>query len=179
MLSILLVLAAAYVFLAPDTKKVEEGFVWVKERVDARVAVAIALTLLALLLVPAWGRREEPPAPVGFSLHGAFRGPTASSDAAIIGALCKELADEIEHDGTQPEPFIRTGAQIDQLRKTARVLRCRGESIGDRQPAARDKIAARLEESIGTDAGALSPESRADWVAGLREVGRAASDAAL
>lgn len=178
MLSILLVIAAAYIFFGPDQKKASEYVDWLKEHLDPKIAIAVALAVAALLLIPAWGRREVAPAPEQFSLKGAFRGPTASADAALVGALLTELADEIEYDGSQPEPSIRTGAQVDQLRKTARVLRCRGESIGDRQPAARDKIAAHLEDRVGTDPGALTSDSRADWVAGLREVGRAASDAA-
>ena len=92
--------------------------------------------------------------------------------------MLNELADEIEWDGTQSEPSLRTGVQIDQLRKTARVLRCRGESVGDRQPKARDKIASYLEQHVGTDGGTLTPESRSAWVSAFRDVGRASIDAA-
>lgn len=180
MLSILLVIAAAALFFGLDSQKLSVAAEWVTARASWRAALAAILLLVALLLVPVWADKEEPPSPepMQFSLRGVFHGPTASSDAGLVGALLCELADELEYDGSQPEPSIRTGAQVDQIRKAARVMRCRGESIGDRQPAAREKIAARLESVVGTDAGALTAGSRADWVAGLREVGRAASDAA-
>lgn len=180
MASLILLLVAAAVYVGLDKGKCKAAASWVKSRVDARTAFVAGLVLAALLLLPSWGRREGPPQPepAVFSLRGVFRGPTASSDAATVGALLTELADEIEYDGTLPEPSIRTGAQIDQLRKTARLMRCRGESIGDRQPAARDQIAAYLETRVGTDAGALKGTDRENWVAGLREVGRAATDAA-
>jgi hypothetical protein len=110
-------------------------------------------------------------------LDGDFRGETASDDAATVGNLLLELADELEWDGSLSEPYYVTGSQIDQLRKASRVLRCRGESIGDRQPAARDKIAEYLEIHVGTDGGPLTPESRAAWVSAFRDVGRAACDA--
>jgi hypothetical protein len=118
------------------------------------------------------------PAPAGFTLDGLFRGPTASEDAATIGAICAELADELEHDGRQPEPFLKTAVAFDELRQRARDLRCRGVSIGSRQPAARDAIAAHMEQALGVAGGPVTAEQRAKWVAVLREVGRAATDAA-
>ena len=111
-------------------------------------------------------------------LRGMFVSPTASDDASLIGALCNELADEIEFDGGQPTPYLATGVSVDELRKAARVLRCRGVSIGDRQPKARDAIAKYLDEKVGTDGGPLTPDVRAAWVAAYRDIGRAATDAA-
>jgi hypothetical protein len=94
--------------------------------------------------------------------------------------LCNELADEIEFDGTQPEAerYLKSGVAVDELRKAARILRCRGISIGDRQPQARDLIATYLDEHVGTDGGPLTAETRAAWVTAYRDIGRAASDAA-
>jgi len=59
-----------------------------------------------------------------------------------------------------------------------REFRCRGISIGDRQPVARDVIAKYLEDAVGTDGGPLTPEQRSAWVAAYRDIGRAATDAA-
>lgn len=180
MATVLLLLVAAAVYFGLDTEKATAAVRWVKSKVDARTAFAAGLVFAAILLLPSFGRREEPPVPdvAPFSLRGVFRGPTASADASLVGSLLCELADEIEWDGKEPEPAYRTGAQLDQLRKTARVMRCRGESIGDRQPLARDKIAEYLEQRIGTDAGTLDSGSRDNWVSGLREAGEAARDAA-
>jgi hypothetical protein len=119
-----------------------------------------------------------PQPPATFSLAGKFIGPTASQDAATLGALCDELAAVLEHDSQQPEPRIKTGAAIEDLRLAAREARLRGESIGSRQPKARDAVKAFLDETAGTSGGPLTPEQRAAWVTAFREVGRAATDAA-
>jgi hypothetical protein len=179
MISFLLIAAAAALLFGIDADKLKALLEAVKKNVDYRKFLGLALVCLALLFLPSWKREDVPTPDVGpFSLAGDFRGVTASADASTVGNLLLELADEIEWDGTLGEPFIVNGSQIDQLRKAARVLRCRGESIGDRQPEARDKIAAYLEIHAGTDGGPLTPETRAAWVSAFRDVGRAASDAA-
>lgn len=179
MISFLLIAAAAAVLFGIDAEKLKALLDAVKKNVDYRKFLGLTLVCLALLFLPSWKRTDVPTPDTGpLSLVGDFRGETASQDAATVGNLLLELADEIEWDGSQSEPSLVTGAQVDQLRKAARVLRCRGESIGDRQPAARDKIAAYLEIHAGTDGGPLTPESRAAWVSAFRDVGRAASDAA-
>ena len=86
-----------------------------------------------------------------------------------------ELADELEWDGTQAEPFFRSGVAIDDLRQRTRELRCRGESIGSRQPAARDAIAGHLERAVGVSGGPITPEQRAAWVRALTEISEAAT----
>lgn len=149
---------------------------------DARHWIAIVLLAggLASLLKPGEAEPPQPtPAPDAgpLDMRGVFSGPTAADDAATIAALCEELAAEIEWDGMQSQPMLRTGASLDELRRRARELRCRGVSIGDRQPRARDMIAAHLEQAVGEDGGMLTPTSRAAWVSALREIGRAAADA--
>ena len=182
MISFLLIVAAAAMFFGIDADKLKALLKAVKPHVDYRKFLGLGLVCLALLMLPSWSRSNVPPQPTPdaspISLEGDFRGETASQDASMVGSLLTELADELEWDGSQSEPFIVTGSQVDQLRKTARLLRCRGESIGDRQPEARDKIAAYLEIHAGTDGGPLTPETRAAWVSAFRDVGRAASDAA-
>jgi hypothetical protein len=92
--------------------------------------------------------------------------------------MCDEIADEIQFSSGQPEGYLATGVAVDELRRRVREFRCRGISIGDRQPAARDAIAKFLEGAVGTDGGPLSAEQRSAWVAAYRDVGRAATDAA-
>ena len=118
----------------------------------------------------------EPPA--AFTLKGKFIGPTASADAATFGALCEELAAVLEYDASQPEPRIKTGAAIEDLRVAAREARLRGVSLGARQPHARDAVKQYLDEVAGTSGGPLSPEQMSAWVSAFRDVGRAANDAA-
>ena len=109
------------------------------------------LTLLAILAAGAMvafairETRTPPPAPgpepvVGLDLRGRFVGVDAAADAATTAALLEELAGQIEWDGSQTEPRLRTGAAFDDLRRAARELRTRGVSLGARQPAVRDAI---------------------------------------
>lgn len=140
------------------------------------------LALLVLLAVgySSWPATPTPgpsPAPTGLSLRGLFVGETAAEDAATIGALCDEIAGEIEWDGQQAEPFLKTGVAFDQLRNRARMARMRGESFGDRQAAACDKIAQHLSLELGDDGGPVDAAQRARWVAAYREIAEACRNA--
>jgi len=144
-----------------------------------RQAAAAGLIIAALVsfnlkteVVPG----PPPPPPAGLSLVGLFRGPTGAEDAAVVAALCGELADEIQWDGRQEEPAFRSGVALDELRQRARELRCRGVSIGQRQPAARDAIAAHLTAAVGESGGPIDQEQRAAWVRAFREISEAAAD---
>ena len=146
------------------------------------------LTLLAILAAGAMIafsiRESGTPAPapgpapvVGLDLRGRFVGVDAAADAATTAALLEELASQIEWDGSQTEPRLRTGAAFDDLRRTARELRCRGVSLGARQPAVRDSIKAFLDAQVGTDGGPVDAGKRAGWVAAFRSVAQAAAEA--
>lgn len=144
----------------------------------------IAGGCLALAAVVWWADRSnsEPPDPQPkpaprLDLRGKFRGDTAYADAISVSALCGELARELEWDGTQETPMIRSGVQFDELRIRARQLLCGGESIGDRQPEVRAEIEEWLNTHAGTSGGPLSPEARARWVAAYRDVAEAAEAA--
>lgn len=186
MLTALLLAGAALLFAKPETLQAIREAVLKKAAaasLQPRHLLAAGLIIGAALVWFSAGHDEAAPpgpspAPAGLHLRGLFRGPTASEDAATIGALCSELADEIEWDGRQAEPFLKSGVAFDDLRQRARELRCRGVSIGARQPAARDAIKVYLEEQVGTAGGPVTPEARAKWVAALRDIGREATDAA-
>jgi hypothetical protein len=100
-------------------------------------------------------------------------GPTAAADRATMGGLCLGLADALEHDGSRSEPKIRSGAQLEELRVTARDLRMRGESIGERQPAARQAIGDYLDREVGKSGGPLDADGRQRWVKAFRGVAAA------
>jgi hypothetical protein len=89
----------------------------------------------------------------------------------------EELASEIEWDSMQAEPLIRTGVAVDDLRQRARELRCRGVSLGEKHPRAREAIKSHLDATAGTSGGPLTPAQRSAWVAAYREIARAAADA--
>lgn len=146
-----------------------------------RFIAAALLVLVALYWsIPARPAPQPTPAPTpdGFSLRGMFIGPSATDDAATLSALCGELADIIEQDGMKPEPRLKSGLAFDELRIAAREGRCRGESIGKRQPHARDAIQKFLESQVGVSGGPVGPQERSKWVAAYRELARACSDAA-
>jgi hypothetical protein len=180
MITALLILAAAFAFAGPDVlAQARELLAKHAPQFGPRRSPAAALLVVALV---SWvgqpGDRAPSPAPDGgpLVLRGMFRGPTAAEDAATIAALTEELAAEIEWDGMQAEPFLKTGISVDTLRDRARELRCRGISIGARQPAARDAIAAYLEQAVGKSGGPISPEQRARWITAFRDIARAAAD---
>jgi hypothetical protein len=148
-----------------------------------RYMIAAGLASVALLtMLASWEPSAPSPAPPGpgeFSLRGKFQTPSAASDAAALAGLCDELAECLAYDGARPanEQRIRTGAAVEDLRVAAREARMKGDSIGARQPKAREAIQQFLDQAAGTDGGPLTPEKRADWVAAFRAVGRAAADA--
>ena len=146
------------------------------------------LTLLAILAAGAMVafaiRETRTPAPapgpapvVGLDLRGRFVGVDAAADAATTAALLEELAGQIEWDGQQTEPRLRTGAAFDDLRRAARELRTRGVSLGARQPAVRDEIKRFLDAEAGTEGGPVDAASRAKWVRAYRAVSAAAAEA--
>jgi hypothetical protein len=152
-----------------------------KPSIDGKHLAAVALLVAAAIaFMPSKAAPTPQPVPVppdAFTLRGKFIGVTAASDAATFSALCAELADCIEYDG-QHDQRLRTGVAFDELRIAAREMRCRGESIGARQPQVRDSVHKFLDDSVGSSGGPVTPESRAAWVAALRDLARAAADVA-
>jgi len=141
-----------------------------------RYAVAAILVAIGLYSALPSTPTPAPQPPTGLVLRGLFVSETGASDAATLAAFALELADEIEWDAMQAEPFFQSGAAYDELRTRARALRMRGVSIGDRQPRVRAAIDAYLTEQLGTSGGPVSPEVRSKWAASYREIGRACSD---
>jgi len=143
------------------------------------VAVLALVVAAAISFMPGSSSTPKPdPAPVppdAFSLRGKFIGPTAAEDAATMSALCGELADCIEYDG-QHDQRLKTGVAFDDLRVAAREMRCKGESIGARQPQVRDAVHKFLDDAVGSSGGPVTPESRAAWVEAFRDLSRAAAD---
>ena len=92
-----------------------------------------------------------------------------------MAALTGELADEIAWDGQQDDPVFKTGVALDELRQRARQLRCRGVSIGQRQPQARDAIARHLEAAVGNSGGPIDDAQRAAWVQAFIDISEAAA----
>ena len=142
---------------------------------EPRKLVAAGLIAAAAVVHVAEQQPAPGPAPTGeIVLKGKFAGPTAYADARIVEHLTHEIADVIETDGQQEKPRLTTGVQLDDLRTRAREFRCRGERIGERQPAVNEAVSKYLTEKLGESGGPVTPEQRQAWVDSYREISRAA-----
>ena len=181
MITALLVAFAVYVLAGQQiTEKVKAWYATAHmPTIDGKHVAAIALVVAAAIAFmpqkPAPTPQPVPVPPDAFSLRGKFIGPTAAEDAATMSALCGELAECIEYDGKHDQR-LKTGIAFDDLRIAAREMRCKGESIGARQPQVRDAVHKFLDDSVGSSGGPVTPESRAAWVSALRDLSRAAAD---
>jgi hypothetical protein len=180
MMSLFLVAAAAVALAWPWLKAHYHEFRIPAWRPDSRHLAAVALVAAAALtyVKPAAPVVPVPPArPEALDLRGKFVGMDAARDAALVAAICGELADEIEWDAAQPEPLLRTGLAFDELRVRTRILLCRGESLGAKHPLARDAIEAHLTATAGTSGGPLDAAAKARWMKAYRDVAQAAEAA--
>lgn len=141
---------------------------------SARKAAAVGILAVAGILSIADEAPQPTPTPAELDLSGAFSSP---ADAAIVAALSRELADEIEHDGKSATPYLKAGVHFDALRTRARELRCRGRQLGEANPEARDRIAGYLDKVVGNSGGPVDAAGRAAWVRAYRVIGDAADAA--
>ena len=151
--------------------------------------------LIAAVLLP-WGLLAAshfskphpapvPPAPApapdnwpALDLRGAFVGPDAQADATTTESLLRGLADAVAWDGKQSAPRLTTAAEFDDLRKNARDFRMEGITLGAKQPIAKDRIAAFLDSTVGTDGGPVDAAERMNWVRAFQDISKAAARAA-
>ena len=181
MIAALLIAFAVYVLAGQQiTEKVKAWYATAKvPTIDGQYVAAVALLVAAVIAFapsrPAPAPSPVPAPPDAFTLRGKFIGPSAAADASTMAALCGELADCIEYDGNHDQR-LKTGVAFDDLRVAAREMRCKGESIGARQPQVRDAVHRFLDDAVGSSGGPVTPESRAAWVSALRDLSRAAAD---
>ncbi len=181
MITALLVAFAVYVLAGQQiTERAKAWYATAKvPTIDGQYVAAIALLIAAVIAFapnrPAPAPGPAPAPPDAFTLRGKFVGPTAAEDASTMAALCGELAECIDYDGKHDQR-LKTGVAFDDLRIAAREMRCKGESIGARQPQVRDAVHKFLDDAVGSSGGPVTPESRAAWVSALRDLSRAAAD---
>jgi hypothetical protein len=106
-------------------------------------------------------------------LRGAFSGPDAGTDATLVAAMADEIAYAILFDGRLEKPAMTTATQFDTLRTRTREFLCQGESIGDRNPRARQIIGDYLDKQLGNNGGPVTDSQRQAWVTAYEEVARA------
>lgn len=185
--ALLLALAVAAIYGNWIVEKLRELSESKKFSLEPKAIVAAVLVIAAIVSAihrdssSPTPEPEPKPTPAGITLVGEFTGPDASKDAATVSAICAALADDLEWDMAQPadRQLITTGQAFDSLRTRSRILICRGESLGDKHPRARDSIERYLNDTAGTSGGPLTREQRLAWIDAYRNVARAAEDAAF
>jgi hypothetical protein len=184
MMTVALVLAAFYLLAGKELHAKAAAFLAGFRRPEISwQQVAAAGLLIAAFVAFNWQTPSPSPTPppvpvpVGpLDLRGLFQGPTGAEDAALVAALTGELADELQWDWSQAKPYLTTGVAVDELRRRTREMRCRGVSIGARQPTARDAIAKHLDAAVGNSGGPIDEAKQEAWVKALREISEAALD---
>jgi hypothetical protein len=143
------------------------------------LAVGVAVVCLV------WGRGAAPtpgPGPSGPDLVRAFSTNGDRSEATLhartFATICASLADCLEYDGSRSSPLIKTGVQIDELRRGVRQTRMRGWSFVAKYPDLGPAVDAFLTAELGTSGGPLAPEQRSKWIAAMRQLAAAAEYAA-
>jgi hypothetical protein len=101
----------------------------------------------------------------------------ASRDAKRFGKLCASLADDIEDDAKLQSPFFKTGVQLDELRRRARIYMFRGTSLSAKYPGLPVAVDTLLTARVGTSGGPIDNEQRRKWVAAFRELAAAGEEA--
>lgn len=180
MITALLVAFAVYLLAGQQIVEKAKAFVATAKipTIDGKHVAVLALLVAAAIAFMPHRSSTPTPAPMppdAFTLRGKFIGPTAAADAATLSALCDELASCIEYDGMHDQR-LKTGVAFDELRIAAREARCKGDSIGSRQPHVREAVHKFLDDAVGSSGGPVTPESRAAWVSALRDLSRAAAD---
>ena len=98
----------------------------------------------------------------------------AKEDALLFSTMCYSIAEAIEYDGNLKEPRLRTGRQLDQLRRWTREYLMEGKSFGVKYPSLPPVIKRYLDKELGTEAGPLTEAKRKRWIRAFRKLGEAA-----
>jgi hypothetical protein len=146
-----------------------------------RQKMIIAAALLAGAVVAAAVEFSHLPTPApqpeaGFSLRGKWIGPQAAEDAAAFAGLCRGIAEALEADGSESQPRITTGVQIEDVRVAAAEGRFLPRRLTREQPHATAAAGKYLDDVGGTSGGPLDAVSRAKWVAAYRALAEAAEE---
>jgi hypothetical protein len=149
------------------------------------------LPLLVAISLAAWLVMARPfdqavpapgPAPVGVDLQAAFATNDDRAEAAeharTFATICRSLADCLEYDAGRSEPLLKTGVQVDDVRRGLRQTRMRGWSFLAKYPALASATESYLVSQVGTSGGPLSAEDRAKWISAFRTLAAAADHAA-
>lgn len=102
----------------------------------------------------------------------------ARGHARVFGTICTSVAEYLEYDGTRAEPLIKTGVQVDDLRRALRQTRTKGWSFLTKYPGLEGELETFFTRHLGTSGGPIEKAERDKWVAALRQVATCADYAA-
>ena len=124
-----------------------------------------------------------PQPPAGPDLVKAFAANDNRSEAAqhahVFATICSSVADYLEDDGKRkPEPLIKNGVHVDELRRSLRQTRTRGWSFLVKYPDLGKVIDDHLTAELGTSGGPLDSAQRDKWVKAMRQLQACAQYAA-
>lgn len=153
-----------------------------KER-PSLIPALLCLGFVAWLAFRPVGNAPAPlPRPAGPDLVAAFAvnddRDEAQQHAHVFATICTSLAECIEYDGQRPEPRLKTGVALDDLRHAFRQSRMKGWSFTAKYPDLAPAVETALTSAIGTSGGEITPDVRQKWVAALRQLAAAAEYAA-
>lgn len=147
----------------------------------AAILVAGAMIAYAIQSRPAPIPAPPAPPPDGWptlDLRGAFVGPNAAEDATTTQCFLNSLGHQLAQDWKKSDPWLKTAAAYDELRRVARDFRMDGQTLGARQPIAKERIAAFLDAAVGTDGGPVDQGEHDRWVRACNDISKAAARAA-
>lgn len=97
----------------------------------------------------------------------------AEQDLEYLVAFMARLALYIERDGMAPEPRLKHGANVQDMRGQMRHDLFDGQSLANRYPGFGPAVGAYLDSRVGTTPVDLTSEVRRQWVEAFRGVGAA------
>ena len=104
-------------------------------------------------------------------LDAIFAGTAgADRDLTYMVALLDRLATYIERDGMAPEPRIKHGANVQDLRAQMRHDLFDGATLTAKYPAFGPTVGAYLDGKLGTIPADLAGDVRGKWVAAFRAI---------
>lgn len=150
---------------------------------DAKKFLPIVLILAAAAVLSSVGTKgcslpsvakvERPPA--GPDLLAVFAQADSKTEARAhahaFATICGTLADVVEDDANlKPEPRLKTGAQLDDMRLALRVARMRSWSFSAKYPKLGAAVGEYLTKELGDSGRPLDDAQRKRWVDAMRAV---------
>lgn len=148
-----------------------------RRKIAILAGLAMAAAVAAAIEFAPPARTAPPPPPGTVNLRGKFIGAQAAQDAAAFAGLCRGLAAALRADAARPDPRIKTGVQLEDVRVAAAEGRFLPRSLSREQPHATAAAGQFLDQTAGTSGGPLDAAGRERWAKALDDLAAAAEEA--